>query len=88
MPTYISSNSLPAAKKNGTDASPATAFASSVLPVPGGPVSSTPVGVLAPMRLNWAGSCRYFTSSWTSSKLSPKPITSEKRVVMLVSGVY
>ena len=29
-------------------ASPATAFASSVLPVPGGPSSSTPFGILAP----------------------------------------
>ena len=30
------------------NAVPATAFASSVLPVPGGPTSSTPLGILAP----------------------------------------
>ena len=35
-------------EKNGTSASPATARASSVLPVPGGPDSSTPLGILAP----------------------------------------
>ena len=34
--------------KNGTPASPATARASSVLPVPGGPTSSTPRGMRAP----------------------------------------
>ena len=33
-PTNISINSVPAAVKNGTPASPAMAFASSVLPVP------------------------------------------------------
>ena len=32
-------------KKNGTFASPATARASSVLPHPGGPSSSTPFGI-------------------------------------------
>ena len=35
-------------EKNGTFASPATAFASRVLPVPGGPTSSTPLGIRAP----------------------------------------
>ena len=34
--------------KNGTPASPATALASRVLPVPGGPTSSTPRGILPP----------------------------------------
>jgi hypothetical protein len=37
-------------EKNGTPASPATALASSVLPVPGGPTSSTPLGMCAPRR--------------------------------------
>jgi len=41
-PTKISSNSEPAAWKNGTPASPATARANRVLPVPGGPTSNTP----------------------------------------------
>ena len=36
-------------EKNGTPASPATALASSVLPVPGGPKSSTPFGIFAPI---------------------------------------
>ena len=36
-PTNILSNSAPAAQKKGTFASPATALANSVLPVPGGP---------------------------------------------------
>ncbi len=34
--------------KKAALASPATAFASSVLPVPGGPTSSTPFGAAAP----------------------------------------
>ena len=42
-PTNISTNSEPLIEKNGTPASPATARASSVLPVPGGPTSSTPL---------------------------------------------
>ena len=36
--------------KKGTPASPATALLSSVLPVPGGPTSSTPLGMRAPER--------------------------------------
>ena len=36
-PTNISTKSEPEIEKNGTPASPATARASSVLPVPGGP---------------------------------------------------
>ena len=47
-PTYISTNSDADSEKNGTSASPATALASSVLPVPGGPVRSTPRGTIAP----------------------------------------
>ena len=45
-PTNISTNSEPEIEKNGTCASPATALASSVLPVPGGPTSSAPRGQL------------------------------------------
>ena len=37
-------------EKNGTFASPATARASSVLPVPGGPTNSTPLGMRPPRR--------------------------------------
>ena len=42
-------------EKNGTLASPATARASSVLPVPGGPLSSTPRGIRAPRRAYCSG---------------------------------
>ena len=38
-------------EKNGTSASPATARASSVLPVPGRPESSTPFGTSPPRRV-------------------------------------
>jgi hypothetical protein len=49
-PTNISMKSEPFMLKNGTPASPATAFASSVLPVPDAPTSSTPFGILPPSR--------------------------------------
>jgi hypothetical protein len=49
-PTNISTNSDPLIEKKGTPASPATARASSVFPVPGGPTSSTPLGMRAPRR--------------------------------------
>ena len=51
-------NSLPLIAKNGTFASPATALARSVFPVPGGPNRSTPFGTRAPRRVNLAGSFR------------------------------
>ena len=35
-------------EKKGTPASPATARASSVLPVPGGPIKRIPLGIFAP----------------------------------------
>ena len=41
--------------KKGTSASPATALASKVLPVPGGPTSNTPEGARAPSLLNFSG---------------------------------
>ena len=47
-PTNISTKLEPVSAKNGTSASPATARASSVLPVPGGPTISTPRGATAP----------------------------------------
>ena len=62
-PTNISTNSEPLIEKNGTPASPATARASSVLPVPGGPTSSTPLGMRAPSRPYSAGFLRKSTIS-------------------------
>ena len=50
-PTMASTNSDAAMEKNGTSASPATARASRVLPVPGGPESSTPCGMRPPSLL-------------------------------------
>ena len=47
-PTKISMKDDPVTEKNGTPASPATARAMSVLPVPGGPTISTPLGPIAP----------------------------------------
>ena len=58
MPTNISTNSEPAMEKNGTLASPATALANIVLPVPGGPTSSTPFGMAAPISEYFSGLCR------------------------------
>ena len=49
-PTIASMNSEAAIEKNAACASPATARASSVLPVPGGPDSSTPWGIRPPSR--------------------------------------
>ena len=48
MPTIASMNSDAEMLKNGASASPATARASSVLPVPGRPESSTPFGIRPP----------------------------------------
>lgn len=56
--------------KKGTSASPATALASSVLPVPGGPTSSTPEGALAPSLLNFSG-LRSSSYAQTSSTCKP-----------------
>ena len=47
-PTNISTKSEPEILKKGTPASPATALASKVLPVPGGPSRRTPAGIRAP----------------------------------------
>ncbi len=62
-PTNISTKSEPEMKKNGTPASPATAFARRVLPVPGEPTSSAPLGIFAPM-------AAYFWGLWRKSMIS------------------
>ena len=80
-PTNISTKSEPEMVKNGTPASPATARASSVLPVPGWPYSSTPLGILAPTAWNLAGSARNSLISWSSSTASSAPATSAKVVL-------
>ncbi len=77
-PTNISTKSEPESEKNGTCASPATALARSVLPVPGGPTSRTPFGSLPPSLVNRFGSLRNCTTSSTSSFASSRPATSAK----------
>ena len=62
-PTNISMKSEPVTDRNGTPASPATALAMSVLPVPGGPTSRTPFGTLAPISAKRSGIFRKSTIS-------------------------
>ena len=77
-PTNISTKSEPEMVKNGTLASPATARAIRVLPVPGGPTSSTPRGMRPPRRWNLPGSRRNSTISCKSCFASSTPATSSK----------
>ena len=77
-PANISTNSEPEMEKNGTCASPATAFASSVLPVPGGPTKSAPLGSVAPISAYFDGLCRKSTISPRASLASSCPATSAK----------
>ena len=58
MPTNSSTNSGPEMDRKGTPASPATARAISVLPVPGGPMSRAPRGIRAPISVYSWGLCR------------------------------
>gem|GEM_PF-628025 len=77
-PTNISTKSEPLMLKNGTPASPATALASNVLPVPGAPTRSTPLGILPPRRWNFSGFFKNSTISWSSVLASSIPATSSK----------
>ena len=77
-PTNISTKSEPEMLKKGTPASPATALASSVLPVPGTPSRSTPLGILAPTPVYLPGSFRKSMISSRSSFSSCRPATSFK----------
>ena len=75
-PTNISTKSDPDMLKKGTSASPATALASSVFPVPGGPISRAPLGILPPNSVYLAGCLRKSTISSTSCFASLSPATS------------
>ena len=66
-PTNISMKSEPVTDRNPTPASPATARANSVLPVPGGPTSSMPLGTRAPISRKRSGIRRKSTTSVISS---------------------
>ena len=72
--------SEPVTEMNGTPASPATALASNVFPVPGGPTMSMPLGTSAPAWRNREGSRRNCTTSWISSLTSLYPAMSSKVV--------
>ena len=76
MPTIASTNSDALMEKNGAPASPATARASSVLPVPGRPASSTPRGIRPPSRWYFSGFLRKSTTSVSSRLASSMPATS------------
>ena len=84
-PTNISTKSLPLIMKKGTSASPAMAFARRVFPVPGGPTSRTPLGILPPSRVNFSGLLRNSTISLTSSFASSTPATSSKVILFCPS---
>ena len=75
-PTNISTKSEPDKEKNGTLASPATAFANNVLPVPGGPTNNAPLGILPPNSVYFSGFFKKETISSTSCFASANPATS------------
>ena len=77
-PTNISTKSEPESEKKGTLASPATAFANKVLPVPGAPTNNAPLGILPPRTVYFFGFLRKSTISCTSSLAPTKPATSLK----------
>ena len=82
-PTNISTKSLPLRLKNGTCASPATALANKVLPVPGGPINKAPLGILPPKAVYFLGFFKKSTISITSTLASSSPATSPKFIFTL-----
>ena len=77
-PTNISINSAAEIEINGTPASPATAFASIVFPVPGGPINNAPLGIFAPSYVYLSGYFKKSTISFSSSFASSTPATYSK----------
>mmetsp|Transcript_14845 Transcript_14845/g.28593 ORF Transcript_14845/g.28593 Transcript_14845/m.28593 type:complete len:370 (-) Transcript_14845:221-1330(-) len=75
-PTNISTNSDAVMEKKATPDSPATARASSVFPVPGGPHNKTPRGMRLPLALYFSGFLKKSTTSISSTLASPIPATS------------
>mmetsp|Transcript_98 Transcript_98/g.207 ORF Transcript_98/g.207 Transcript_98/m.207 type:complete len:305 (-) Transcript_98:719-1633(-) len=84
-PTNSSTNSEAAQEKKGVLASPATALASKVFPVPGGPTSKQPLGILAPRAVYLSGFFRKSTTSCNSILAPSQPATSAKPTP--VSGI-
>ena len=83
-PTNISTKSEPDSEKKGTFASPATAFAKRVFPVPGGPTNRAPLGILPPRTVYFLGFLRKSTISCISSFAPSNPATSLKVVLTSV----
>ena len=81
-PTNISTKSEPDKEKKGTFASPATAFANKVFPVPGGPTNKAPLGIFAPISVYFFGFFKNSTISTISIFASAKPATSLKVVLV------
>ena len=77
-PTNISTKSDPLMLKKGTFASPATAFARRVFPVPGAPTRRMPFGILPPIFRNFCGVLKNSMISFSSSLASSTPATSSK----------
>ena len=74
-PTTLSINSAAEIDKKGTPASPATALASIVFPVPGGPINNAPLGILAPSKVYYSGFFKKSTISANSYLASSTPAT-------------
>ena len=83
-PTNISTKSDPDNEKKGTWASPATAFANNVFPVPGGPTSKAPLGIFPPKFVYFSGFFKNSTISCISSFAPSSPATSLKVVLISV----
>ena len=85
-PTNISINSAAEIEMKGTPASPATAFARSVLPVPGGPIKSAPLGIFAPICVYLSGDFKKSTISTNSYFASSTPATSSNFTPVIASS--
>ncbi len=79
-PANISTNDAADCEKNCARDSCATALASSVFPVPGGPCSRIPFGTFAPSFWKRLGSRRNSTTSWSSSFASSTPAMSSQPI--------
>mmetsp|Transcript_49593 Transcript_49593/g.141772 ORF Transcript_49593/g.141772 Transcript_49593/m.141772 type:complete len:240 (-) Transcript_49593:477-1196(-) len=82
-PANLWLKSAPEREMNGTAAVEAIARASRVFPQPGGPVSSRPLGHLAPSPANRAGAMRHSTISRASAFAGPMPATSSRATLRI-----
>ena len=87
-PTNISTKSEPLIEKKGTPASPATALARRVLPVPGGPTNNAPLGIFPPKSVYLWGFFKKSTISCTSCLAPACPATSLKVTPMSLPFSY